>query len=102
MRRRLRKKLSLGEFCPYFCELTVQARPDASLEAFIDDFFEHGAAANGAVFSGAADYPHGMMRGYLELGQQPGVEDRAGAVRSWIEQHPAVQACTLGAPARMA
>lgn len=99
MRRRLRKKLSLGEFCPYFCELTVQVKPDAALDDFIEQFFEHGAAANGAVFSGAADPTQGMMRGYLELGRQPGVDARAAAVQAWLGAHAAVQTFTLTAPA---
>ena len=96
MRRRLRKKLALGEFAEFYATLDVRVQPDAVLGDFIQRFFDEGTAPLGGTFTGAADAGAGTLRGFVELGLLGHAQQRADRLAAWLAAAPEVAEAAVG------
>ncbi len=97
MKKRLRKKLRLGEFREFCFEISFQAPPGMSIDEFdklTDDFIAM-IEDNGLQFGGGG--PPGTCHGVVELnGRGTVTEEHRQIVALWLESHPGITTYTIG------
>lgn len=82
MRKRLRKKRHLGEFREFGVTLSINLRPSAEFDVFLDDFLLQAVEAQDLQFGGGGS---GLaLTGYLELGGQDRFLANVERVNSWL------------------
>ena len=97
MRKRLQKKLRLGEFQEFGFELRFRLDPalsDQEVDRFTDSFILQGIEANDLMCGSGCGREWDVFvtrarRGSLTDGQ-------VAAVRAWLEAHPSVRDVRLG------
>ena len=91
MRKRLRKKLHLGEFTEWGRELKIVLNNEDDFDGFLDDFIVDAIEANGCSFGGYG------TEGIVQLGRV--VDDPEGKfekIAKWLDSRDDVKNWTAG------
>ena len=98
MKKRLRKKLRLGEFREYCFEISYQRTPDLPLDELGDELGDDFIAMiedHGLQFGGGG--PPDTWHGVVELnGRGTVTEEHRQIVAGWLEWHPRITTYTIG------
>jgi len=88
MKKRLRKKLHLGEFCEYGVEFDLKVNSNLSEEAFdtlIDNFIEGFVEKNGLYCGGGWNPKEKTVGLVVETGRDPNsARDCAARIEAWF------------------
>ncbi|MSS71843.1 MAG: DUF469 family protein [Candidatus Latescibacteria bacterium] len=98
MRKRLRKKLHLGEFQELGFEVSFRVADDLSSDAFdrlVDIFIDQAIEGNGLVCGGGGRPPNWSV--FVTIDGRGGVtEDHRRAVQQWLASQPEVREVQAG------
>ena len=97
MRKRLRKKLRLGEFQEFGLELRFRLDPalsDDDVDRFTDSFILQGIEANDLMCGGGCGREWDVFVTRARQGSL--TSEQVAAVRAWLEGHPSVRDVRLG------
>ena len=98
MKKRLRKKLRLGEFKEFGFEITVEMAEglnEEQLDAFISIFAEEALEKNGLDFEGGGNTSE--LFGFVVLNKRGSVsEDQRSIVEVWLKERTEVKNATIG------
>ena len=92
MRKRLRKKLGLGEFQEFGFELRFRLDPalgEEEVDRFTDSFLLQGIEANDLMCGGKCGREWDVFVTRARRGSL--TDEQVAAVRAWLEAHPSVR-----------
>jgi len=96
MKKRLRKKLALGEFQNFLFEVRFSFDPSVDADALMDDWIEV-IEANGLFCGGgggAGEWGFGV--GFEESVEPRNRENRRGAIEEWLKNDERISAYEVG------
>lgn len=97
MRKRLRKKLHLGEFREFGFEVAFRVADtvsDAGLDEFLDAFIGEAIEARGRSCGGGCGREWDIF--IIRAGRQSATEEDRAAVEEWLKNHGAVCDIRIG------
>lgn len=97
MRKRLRKKLRMGEFRQFGFEVRFRLPdelPEAGLDAFWDSFIDEAVEARGLLCGGTCGRKWDVF--VTRSGRDSATDEDRRAVAVWLEQHPMASAADVG------
>lgn len=95
MKKRLRKKMYIGEFKEWGVTISITRNTDIDFNVFLDEFVEQGMEGNACYFTGTSK--EDSLEGFIDLGcSLDKAETKLAKVNAWLGKRADVKNYTVG------